>query len=547
MNTDSRRGTDKRSLLIRIELDQEARTCLARQNLEVASIPESGRFIPLRRTANISTGGTAVDVTANIHPDNRALAERAARIIGLDIAGVDLLCPDITHSWREVGGAICEVNAQPGFRVHWLADSSRDINGEVVSWLFRDKSARIPIAAITGTNGKSTVSRMLHHIWMAAGKVAGVSTTQGVWIGNELITDQNLSGQPGAKLLLNDSAVEVAIIEMPRKGLIRFGHPCDRYQVAALINVQDDHIGSDGIDSLEAMASLKAEVLTRASQAIVVNAEDPLCLSMRLTATAPRHILVARDEQHPAIRAHLAQNGEAVFVQVQQGKPWIVQAQGATHTMLMPLHDVPASMNGLFRFNEVNALFATALAWAQSVEPDCIRQGLSTFHNSFDHNPGRYNFIKGFPFEILLDYGHNPVGMRELCEIASQIEVSGQRVLVSLIGHRHRHHLEQEAPWWANTFDRIYLSQDESYFRQNAHGFGSDDPLGTMLRCADNLLRPLLRSNQTLRLIRNDQEALREGLSSCKAGDLLVLLTGPWDALPLLKASALQLDASPKI
>src|SRR5690606_23897542 len=160
--------------------------------------------------ANISTGGTAQDVTAQVHPGNRWLVERAARIIGLDIAGVDFLCPDISRSWREAGGAICEINAQPGLRPHWLGAPARGVNGEIVDWLFRGKPApRIPTAAITGTNGKSTTARMLHHIWMAAGKMAGVCTTQGVWVGHDLITRQNLSGFPGASLLLKDPAVEV--------------------------------------------------------------------------------------------------------------------------------------------------------------------------------------------------------------------------------------------------------------------------------------------------------------------------------------------------
>lgn len=208
VNADPRRGTGHRSMLKRLVLDDDAETRLAEQALTADSVLEPGRMVALRRTANISTGGTAVDVTAQVHPDNQRLAERAARVIGLDIAGVDLLCPDISRSWREVGAAICEVNAQPGFRPHWLGDPARDVNGEVIDWLFRDKPARIPTAAITGTNGKTTAGRMLHRIWMTAGRTAGVCTTHGVWVGDDMVTQQSLSGFPGGRMLLMDPAAK---------------------------------------------------------------------------------------------------------------------------------------------------------------------------------------------------------------------------------------------------------------------------------------------------------------------------------------------------
>lgn len=535
VNADPRRGSHKRSLLMRLQLDAEALSCLAAQQLAPSSVPDHGRFVRLRRTANISTGGTAVDVTALIHPDNRLLAERAARLVGLDIAGVDFLCPDIRRSWHEVGGAICEVNAQPGFRPHWLSDPQRDINGEILDLLFAKVPPRIPTAAIAGTNGKSTTARMLHHIWQTAGKVTGVCTTQGVWIGEACLTTQNLSGQPGARLLLNDPMVEAAVLELPRKGLLRFGHPCDRYDVAALLNVQDDHIGVDGIATLEAMAALKAEVLERAQEAIVVNADDPLCLQVRHRAKALQHILVAREASNPAVTDHRKAGGSAVVIAAREGQPWIVLAAGAMATHLMPLHDIPATMHGLLRFNESNALFAVALAWAQGVPLDTIRQAMAGFHNSPAQNPGRYNFIQGLPFQVLVDYGHNPQGVCELFRIAARTPVAGRRLLVSLTGNRFRHHLQAQIPPMLATFDSIYLSQDEAYFQKNAHGFGTEDPLGTMLETARALIEPQLRPGQQLTLGRHDRTVLEQGLASARPGDLLVLIAEPHEALPLVE------------
>lgn len=535
VNSDPRRGTNKRSLLIQLSMNSEALACLKEQGLSADSIPESAQFVRLRRTANISTGGTAKDVTTVIHPDNRVLAERAARVIGLDIAGVDFLCPDITRSWHDVGGAICEVNAQPGFRPHWLGDPHRDINGDILDLLFARHSPRIPTAAVTGTNGKTTTARMLHHVWQTAGKVAGVCTTQGVWIGNDCVTKENISGFPGARLLLADPMVEAAVLEMPRKGLIRFGHPCDWYDVAGLLNVQDDHIGVDGVETLEAMAKLKAEILRRASRAIVVNADDKLCLEMRKHAATERHVLVARSSGNAAVAAHREVGGEAVFVTMHEGREWIVLSTGADEIRLMPLHNIPATMNGLLKFNEKNALFAIAIAWSQNLPLATIRQAMEAFHNSPGQNPGRYNFIEGLPFQVLLDYGHNPDGVKELFNIASQIPTSGKRLLISVIGNRFRHHLETQIPWIVQTFDDIFLSQDEAYFQKNAHGFDGSDPLGGLLSLAKALIEPKLRDGQLFTCGRKHLDILAHGVASARPGDLLVILAEPGDVLPIIE------------
>jgi cyanophycin synthetase len=536
-NADPRRGSDKRGLLIRLRLDDEALACLRAQGLDADSIPEESRRVQLRTTANISTGGTAEDVTAQVHPDNRRLAERAARLVGLDIAGVDFLCEDISRSWQEAGGAICEVNAQPGFRVHWLGDPARDLNGEVIDWLFRERSARIPTAAISGTNGKSTVARMLHHVWMHAGKTAGVCTTNGVWIGHDRVSAENLSGYPGGRLLLNDPAVEVAVIEMPRKGLLRFGHPCDRYEVAALLNVRDDHIGVDGIDSLEEMARLKAQVLLRAEKAVVVNADDALCLRMAERAGDTPRILVSRTGETGMVPAHLASGGRAVLAHSGADGTWMVFAEGATRLRLMPLADIPATLGGLLAANEVNALFAAALAWAQGLRAEDIRGALSTFANSADQNPGRYNFIEGYPFRVLLDYAHNPDGIAELCSVVSSLPVTGSRRLLSLkLGNRHRAHLDACAPLLARHFESFTLGCDAPFVRECAD-YSGEDPEAMMLACFVQALQAAGVEAGRIVTERDKSAALRQTLASAAPGDLLVLLAEPWLALPILEAS----------
>ena len=536
VNADPRRGAGSRSLLIRLEVDAQALGCLEEQGLLPDSVPTLGRMVRLRRTANISTGGTALDVTLQVHPDNRALAERAARVIGLDIAGVDFLCPDISRSWREVGGAICEINAQPGFRPHWLGDSKRDINAEILDLLYKDKPSRVPTVAITGTNGKSTVARMLHHIWMATGKTAGVSTSQGLWIGHDLVNTQVLVGFPAARVMLNDPAIEAAVIELPRKGLIKFGHPCDQYDVAALLNVQDDHIGVDGIDTMEQMAELKAEVLERARVAIVVNADDPLCLAMRARAGTQRHILVAIDANQLAVQKHRAEGGEAVFIATVQSVRWLVLATGATEIRLMPLGEIPATMKGALFFNEQNALFAVALAWAQGLALETVRRAMASFGNTVEHNPGRYNFMPGFPFQVLLDYGHNPDGLRELCSVVSKLEVTGQRRLLSMqVGNRHKSHMSDLAPLLASVFDHFVLGCSPEFVKRSPD-YAGDDPVGLMLSLGTQALMGEGVRPERIVVERAPLHAIRQAIDSAQAGDLLVLLAEQWDALSILKA-----------
>lgn len=539
-NQNPLRGRDPQSQLIALDLDDEALICLRQQSLTPESLPLAHQSVYLRRTANISTGGTSVDVSHLVHPDNRDLAVRAARLTGLDIAGIDLICPDISRSWHEIGGVVCEVNAQPGFRVHWLGAPERDFNGEVIDWLFANKKARIPTAAITGTNGKTTVSRMLHHLWRCAGKYAGVTTTQGVWIGDEHVSKDNLSGVPGANLLLDDPAVEAAIIEMPRKGLIYFGHPCDRYDVAALLNIQNDHIGVDGIQSLEEMARLKAQVLERATEAVVVNAQDQLTLAMLQHSTAPRRILVSAQDDAPALLAHLATGGEGLTLQMHQGEHWIAHAQGPHITFVLPIKDVPATVGGSYRFNCVNALFAVALAWAQGLPLDVIRQGMSSFQNDTRHNIGRCNFIDGLPCTTVLDFGHNPDGFEEFFNFVSALPRTGQLRLACMnLGNRHRQHLELAAPLIARHFDHVVLSNDPEYVRQNPD-YAGPDPLSSMLQAGELALRNAGLGTDALLVEADRVQALETALSLASAGDVLVVLAEYEIALPVFEAFKLR-------
>lgn len=390
VNTDRRRGSSKRSLMLRLNLDDEASDVLKEQGLDAQSVLPSGQFVRLRRTANISTGGSAEDVSHLIHAENRLVAERAARILGLDIAGVDFLCPDIARSWRKVGGGICEVNAQPGFRPHWLSDPGRDINGEILDILFAGRSPRIPTAAITGTKGKTTVSQMLHHIWQQAGFCTGLSCTDGALLGLDWVhAKAPPSANSACQMLLPDPAMQSLVLEISHKELLGYGHPLDRYDVAALLNVQDDHIGLDGIESLDDMARLKAQVLQRATHAVVVNADDARCLQMGQLVGLPSKILVSASASNPAVLAHCEAGGQAVYPRTRGSLDWVCLATGQGIEMMMPMADIAATDHGRWPLMAHNALFAIALAWVQGVGTEHIRSAMRRFECSPQQHPGR--------------------------------------------------------------------------------------------------------------------------------------------------------------
>lgn len=527
LNADPIRGDDQRSLLMRIPCDDEALSCLNEVGLTLDSVPDAGRFVPLRRTANISTGGTATDVTDQVHPDNRIAALRATRIIGLDIAGVDFICPDISQSYRKTGGAICEVNAQPGFRPHWQSDPGRDINGDILDLLFADHPARIPTAAITGTNGKSTTALMLHRIWQAAGKTAGVCATAGTWIGPDKVDPQNLSGRPGAELLLADPAVEAAILEMPRLGLIRFGQACDHYDVAAFLNVQNDHLGQNGIETLEQMAALKSGVLRRARNAVVINAEDRLCLETTADIETPRRILVAMSEENPALAAHLKAGGDGIFTVEQGGDVQIVMARGARRVPVMKVAQIPATLGGLLQFNVMNAMFAIALADAQNLPGNAIRAALSKFENSRDMNPGRYNIIDEFPFRIIVDYAHTPEAVAELCRVMRALPDTGRRFLaLQVMGNAGPEKLIASAPDMLATCEQVAILHNSAAIRKYRY-FTGPDPEEEMRQTTRTAMKEQGASDDQILTNPNPDTLVDQLLHNAAPGDVVALLIPP--------------------
>ena len=535
-NRDPQRGHGFTRLMNRIELDAQADETLRRQGFARDSVPAAGQTVYLRGTANISTGGTAVDVTEAVHPDNRVMLERCARVMGLDVTGIDFISPDIARSYREVGGAICEVNSSPGLRPHQVAARvpgapPRDVVGPIVDLLFPNGSdGRIPTAAITGTNGKTTTSRMLARILREAGGEIGVGTvglvtTHGVTIDGALVAKGDFSGSSGARIVLGDPLVEAAVLETARGGIITGGLAFDWCNVSAVLNIADDHLGLQGVDSLDELAAVKRCVAQAARDLLVLNADDPRCLAMAELKPAERTCLFTLDPQHPALAAQLEAGGRAVAPEPRDGAETLVLRHGPAAEPLIATAAIPATLGGAARHNVQNAMAAAALALGLGISPSGVAAGLAAFRGDHGDNPGRLNVYDGLPFKVIFDSAHNPAGISVLCAALRALPVSGRRLCVlSGIGYRHGHHIPEIARLIAGQFDFVICSRRETL--PDYTEVVRDFPLEAVPQRVAAALRAEGVPAEHLAVVDLDTEAVDRGLAMAREGDLVVLLTG---------------------
>lgn len=460
LNRDPRRGRDYRKLMNLVDLDQEAVAVLASQRLTVASVPAEHRRILLRRTANISRGGTAEDVTDIMHPDNVRLAEDVARVVGLDVTGIDFLTVDIRRSWREVGGGIIEVNPNPGLRPHWIDNAAqRDVVGPILDRLLGDATPkRIPTVAVTGSIGKTTTCRMVARILEARGMKVALSTTQGSFInGRPQHAGDHAGGIAAANLMLHPE-VEAGVFEMARGGLIRAGMGVDRFDVAAVLNVLDNHLGLDGINSREEMARVKRIIAENAGELVVLNADDMLCLAMR-DHVRSRLCLFSLNSDHPELVSHRAAGGCTVSIAGEGSAASIVLAEGANEIGKLDIRDIPATLGGVALGKAANASFALAIAHGLGIPFAGSAAALRGFASTPETNPGRLNLLHDLPFTALIDWPDGSEACAELASVARRLAVAGKRILVmTAVGNRSDAFILASAEAMAGHFDRYICS-----------------------------------------------------------------------------------------
>ena len=518
VNEDPRRGIGHEKVLTRLELDHQAERLMEKAGYDSSTVLTEGEVFYMRSTANLSTGGTAIDMTDVVHPDNREMAVRAVQAVGLDVGGVDFLSSDITQSYKEVGGAIVEINAAPGFRMHVAPSEgeARDVSGKVMDMLFPPGTpCRIPVASITGTNGKTTTSRMLAHILKTAGHTVGMTSTDGVYIDGRLSVKGDMTGPTSAHIVLRDPTVDVAVLETARGGLLRAGLGYRRCDVSACLNVASDHLGLRGIDTLEQLAELKRIPIEVAKDTAVLNADDELCLRMADYTEAEHVCYVTMNPAHSLVKEHIRSGGRAMVLEQGINGDMITLYDNGTHFQLLWTHLIPATMEGKATFNVQNAMFAAALAFGMGKSLDDIRHGLRTFNSTIFQAPGRMNVFDEHPFRVILDYGHNAAAIQSISQLVDRLEVGGRRICVlAAPGDRRDEDILAIADAAAGHFDCYICKADD-----NRRGRGEDE-VPRMLR------RQLLENgidDNSIRVIPAETEAVKASLEMAREGDLVVI------------------------
>jgi cyanophycin synthetase len=518
VNSDPRRGIGHEKVLTNLELDTQALRLMEDAEVTADTVLEIDSILYLRSTANLSTGGTAIDMTDSVHPDNREMAERAIKAVGLDVGGVDFLIDDITKSYKDIGGAIVEVNAAPGFRMHVAPSEGtpRDVSGNVIDMLFpAGTENRIPIAAITGTNGKTTTSRLLGHILKTSGSIVGMTSTDGVYVDGKLSVKGDMTGPTSAQIVLRDPTVDFAVMETARGGLLRSGLGYQRSDVAACLNVTADHLGQGGINTVEELAVVKRVVVESATDTMVLNADDIHCLRMADFAKADNICYVTMNAEHALVKEHIRAGGRAVVLEKGMNGDLITIYDNGTHMPVLWSHLIPATMEGKAMHNVQNAMFATAMAYSFKLDLDNIRHGLRTFDTSFFQAPGRTNVFDEHPFKVILDYAHNPAAFRAMADLVDRLDVKGRRIVaVAAPGDRRDEDVEEAAQILAGHFDHYICKADD-----NRRGRGQDE-IPEMMREA---FQKHGVDTDNISIIPDEVEAVDHALSMAEEGDLVMI------------------------
>jgi cyanophycin synthetase len=534
-NADPRRGVGHEKVLTRIKVDAAAVALVAEQGFAMDAVPPAGTTVKLTLTGNMSTGGISIDRTFEAHPENIEIAEEAARVVGLDIAGIDFIAPDITQPVREAGGAICEVNAAPGFRMHThpTVGDPQYVAKPVVDMLFPPGTpSRIPIVAVTGTNGKTTTSRMIAHIFKGIGRKVGMTSTDGVVVDERLIIRADASGPRSAKMVLQNPRVDFAVFEVARGGILREGLGYERNDVGVVLNVQPDHLGLRGIDTVEQLADVKAVVVEAVPRNgfAVLNADDPLVRAMRRKCSG-RVVWFTMAEPGSEIREsvddHCRRGGRAVVLEHSDLGDMIVVKEGRRTMQLAWTHLLPSTFGGRATMNVQNAMAAAAAAFAAGASLHDIRQGLRSFSTNYYLSPGRMNEVQVEGRTVIVDYCHNAPGMTMLGDFVDKTadQLAGttdlgnvQRIgVIATAGDRRDDDMRELGTIAARHFDVVVVRED-AQLRGRVRG----EVAGLVADGVRSAMEAGARCRQ-LETVLDEIEATRHAIARSNAGDLIVL------------------------
>ena len=514
VNADPRRGDGHATSLTKIRFDEVALARLKEQGYDAESVPAKGARVILRNNANLSTGGTATDVTDDVHPEVAARAIAAAQMVGLDICGVDVVCESVLRPLEEQSGGIVEVNAAPGLRMHLNPSfgKGRDVGEAVVQLMFpKGDDGRIPVIAVTGTNGKTTTVRLTSHLLRSHGLRVGMTNTDGVYINGRQIDSGDCSGPRSARNVLMHPDVDAAVLETARGGMLREGLAFDRCQVAVVTNIgMGDHLGLNYITTVEDLAVLKRVIVQNVAKSgmAVLNAADPIVAAM--AANCPGQVtFFAFDSHHPVIATHRAQGKRVLFVEDDQ----IVAMQGSMQVRI-PLSEVPVTRSGAITFQIENAMASIAAAWAVGVPWEVICKGLATFVSDAQAVPGRFNVFDFRGATVIADYGHNPDAIKALVQAVTNLPAQRRSVVISGAGDRRDDDIREQTRIIGDAFDEVMLYQDACQ-----RGRVDGEVLGLLRQGLEGAQR-----TSKVDEIYGEFKAIDEAMDRLKSGDLCLIL-----------------------
>ncbi|AWA30105.1 cyanophycin synthetase [Flavobacterium magnum] len=514
-NRDPRRGYGHENVLTQIDVDRDTLDLLEKLKYSLDSVPKNGEIVYLKSTANLSTGGTSVDVTDMMHPENIFLAERISRVIGLDICGVDIMAENLTQPLKENGGCILEVNAAPGFRMH-LAPSEglpRNVAAPVIDMLYPPgKPSRIPIIAITGTNGKTTTTRLLAHMVKNNGYKVGFTTSDGIYIQNHMMEKGDTTGPISAEYILKDPTVEFAVLETARGGILRSGLGFSRCDIAIITNIQEDHLGLSDIHTLDDLARVKSTVVKSVKKDgwAILNAEDAQCVKI----ASELHCNVAwfsMDEENELIKK-CSKEGKTVavyengFITIKKGE-WKIRVERATH--------VPLTLGGKAKFMIANALAATLAGYLYGFKTEDISISLQTFIPSVAQTPGRMNIFEFKRFKVLIDFAHNASGYKGVEDYLSSVEANKKIGIIAGVGDRRDEDIRECAKIAARMFDHIIIRQEK-----HLRGRSEEEIINLIMEGIAESGR-----NITYEIINKETDAIKHAMNIAEEGTFITALS----------------------
>ncbi|NMM61574.1 cyanophycin synthetase [Clostridium sp. P21] len=512
LNKDLRRGEGHEKPLTKIKVDEELKITILKKGYNLESVIRKGEKLILRETANLSTGGEAIDCTDDICEENIEMCKRAAKTIDLNICGIDVCCSDIS---KPIGkdGAIIEVNAAPGIRMHHYPSkgASRNVAGAIVDMMFKDTPKSTPIISVTGTNGKTTTTRLIAHVMSLAGYNVGMTTTGGIYINNKCVEKGDTTGYDSAKVILSSKEIDAAVLETARGGMIRRGLAYDLADVGVITNITEDHLGIDGIDTIEDLAyvkSLVAEAIKSKGYA-VINADDPVSVTI-LNRIKSSIIMFSKDKYNPILINNIKQGGYGIYTH--EG---IIYVENQDQILpIVKVEDVMITLNGKLAYNVENAMAACAALVGLKVKYSTIRKGLISFYGDENCNPGRFNIYNVNGAKVILDYGHNIEGYKAVINGAKSMKHKRLVGIIGVPGDRTNSSTEYIGEISGESFDYIYIKEDMDKRGRKTGEIASILKKGVINSGFDK---------RKVEVILDEQEALRKAIDNAVIGDLIII------------------------